>query len=245
MRVLGFLSVVSCFLATACASSPPPVPRTLEEERRMNEDAYRSVYLPQRGDLVVQAKGGWLSVVDGHVLPSDGKRITPATTMEEAVAAAGLAAPRAKHRFVFAVGEEGDVEWAMGGCELKHVVGIQFIALIEPVGVSGPDVDLKGLFGEQFRGLLVKGPDSRLFLRPAVGPPCGSGTAGEIYCVSTGFGGFATMTPETARGLELWEIPGSVMVYPVHHPRCRRARARFAWPGSKVDFTVPVAIWPD
>ena len=85
-----------------------------------------------------------------------------------------------------------------------------------------------------------------MYLRPDVGPPLADGRASEIYCISTGFGGIATMSPATAAaaGLERWEIPGTADVYHgAANGKCRRAVARFAWPGSALDVTIPVAIW--
>jgi hypothetical protein len=180
----------------------------------------------------------------------DGPRPTP--RLAEADAAARAAAPRARHRFVFQVGEDGDVAWPMGGCELQHVMGGGFLALLERDDVEirgyGPKQPVKALFGEQLREITVKGPDDRMFVQPEVGAPGAPGKASELYCLSTGFAGVATVAPTTAAGagLEMWEIPGTAdVLHGAPQGKCRRAVARFAWPGSALDFVAQVAIWPE
>jgi len=243
------------------ASAPAPeVPvalpgaTTIDDERRANEAAYRFVYLPDQPRLArEQRTGEWVAIVAGRVLPAAGERFEPVKTMLEADAAARAVAPEAKHRFVFQVGEEGDVKWDLGGCELQHVVGNPFIAALEkdPTQVKipgfGPGQPIQALYGTEFREITVKGPDDRMFLRPEVGGLTVVGAAGEAFCVSTGFTGFATMSSATAAAarLELWEIPGACQIEGARQSgTCRRARARLRWSGTKLDFIGPVAIWP-
>jgi hypothetical protein len=228
-------------------------PSGLDAERRADEVAYQFVYLPEQRRLAAERRGEWVAIVAGKVLPAKGARVDPAGTMEEAVAAAVAAAPAAKHRFVFQVGEEGDVDWPMGGCELKHVVGTGFLKSLYAderqlkMEGLGPGEEIQALFDGAFRQITVKGQDDRMYLKPEVGAPGAAGAASEIYCISTGFAGCATMTPATAAasGLDLWEIPGAATVFGSGPDavRCRRARARFRWSGSQLDFTLPVAIW--
>jgi hypothetical protein len=226
--------------------------RSVEDERRADEIAYQFLYVPEKKRLENERPGKWVAIVVGRVVPATGARIEPAKSMEDADAAARAVAPDVKHRFVFQVGEDGDVEWPMGGCELQHVVGTGFLkSLYADVsqlrmdkGLSAP---IEAKFGEEFREITVKGPDARIYLKPEVGAPGADGTATEPYCVSTGFGGCATMSPASASaaGLELWEIPGSLTITEstVDGVRCRRARARFRWTGTKLDFALPVAVW--
>lgn len=238
--------------AAAAAPGEPPVARTLGDERRANEEAYRALYVPQRERLVAEHRGKWLAIVDGRVVPSGPGGPAPTQRLAEADAAARAAAPRAKHRFVFPVGEDGDVEWPMGGCELKHVLGVRFLALLERDDVEirgyGPDEPVRALFSGALREITVKGPDSRMYVQPELGPPGGEGKASELYCLSTGFAGVATVAATTAAGahLEMWEVPGTADVLRgVPEGQCRRAVARFAWPGSELDFVAQVAIWPE
>jgi hypothetical protein len=237
----------------AATSAAAPPTQSVDDARRADEIAYQFLYLPEQKRLTTERRGEWVAIVAGRVVPATGARIEPAKTIEAADAAARAVAPDAKHRFVFQIGEEGDVEWPMGGCELRHVVGTDFLKSLY-VDVSqlrmnkGLSAPIEAMFGEAFREITVKGPDDRIYLKPEVGAPGADGTATEAYCVSTGFGGCATMSPATASaaGLDLWEIPGSLKITEstVDGVRCRKGRARFRWTGSKLDFTLPVAIWP-
>lgn len=257
---LTSVPLAALFLAVSCASSgPPPVPpafvsaaapgTSVEAERDANRAAYRFLYLPEQARLAARHRGQWLAVAGGKVVPSNGQAILPAATMEEAVAAAAEAKPDAKHRFVFQVGEEGDVTWPLGGCELPHVLGTHFMALLERddvrMNLSPKAPSVVFVRGDQTTELAVAGEDTRMYVRPEVGPPGAAGAEGAAYCVSTGFGGFATLSSASAAGLELWEIPGTALVDgAAQRGECRRARARFNWPNTALDFTVPVAIWP-
>lgn len=252
--------LATLLLVAACGSSKPagtppafaavePAGPTAESERTQNLGAYRFLYLPEQAKLAATRKGAWLAVAGGKVVPSVGQAIVPAATMEQAVAAANEAKPDAKHRFVFQVGEEGDVDWPLGGCELPHVLGTYFMALLERddvrMNLSPKHPSIVLVRGDQTTELAVAGADTRMYVQPEVGPPGAGGAPGAAYCVSTGFGGFATMSAASAAGLELWEIPGTAHVAGVAQSGdCRRARARFNWPNTPLDFTVPVAIWP-
>jgi hypothetical protein len=241
--------VVACAHADVAAAAPA---RSVGDERRADEEAYRARYLPAQPHLVEHSRGRWLAIAEGRIVPSVGDVVSPAATMEAADAEARRVAPGAVHRFVFQVGEEGDVEGDVGGCELDHEMGVKFIALLERDDVRirgfGPNQPIHALVGSEWRELTVKGPDDRMFLRPEVGAPLADGRATETYCVGTGSTEFVTMSGATASaaGLERWEIPGTARITDaMQRGDCRRARARFRWSGSKLDFTVPVAVWPN
>ncbi len=259
MRLMP-ITFATLFLAAACSSSrPQPVPPefagvaaagpTAESERASNLAAYRFLYVPEQARLAATRRGGWLCVAGGRIVPSNGQAIVPAATMDEAVTAAVAVNPAAKQRFVFQIGEEGDVDWPLGGCELPHVLGTHFMALLErddvAMNLSPTRPSVMWRQGDRLTELAVTGADTRMYVRPEVGAPGAGGGALATYCVSSGFGGFATMNAASAAGLELWEIPGTVHVEGVvQNGDCRRARARFRWPNTPLDFTVPVAIWP-
>jgi len=233
--------------ATSAASAVAE--RTVEEELRADEIAYRFLYLPEQSRLTTDHRGEWVAIVAGRVATATGARIEPVKTLEDADAAARAAAPNATHRFVFQVGEEGDVEWPMGGCELQHVLGNPFLALLKRPDVKmeglGPGERIEFCLGDTLTEITVKGADDRMYLRPEVGAPAAAGAASETYCISTGFNGAATMSPASAAGLELWEIPGVAHVKgEVQSGDCRRARARMRWANTPLDFVVPVAVWP-
>lgn len=255
--------VAAAWISGACAAGPDvraaaPAQDTpaagaelpsIDAERSADDAAYRTLYLPERARLIAEAPGRWLAIVGGRLVPADGTLPAPAPTMEEAVAAASAAAPGARHRFVFKVGGDGDLECDLGGCELPRVLGTQFLALLERrdvmVRFSTKRPSVQFISGDTARELATRSEDGRMFLAPDVGPPGSEARGGRAYCVSTGFGGLATMPQEDAKGLELWEIPGVARVTGVMQSgECRRAWARFRWPNTPLDFVVPVAIWP-
>ncbi len=249
---------VSPAAASAAGSSPThelPFDEALTDaERARDEAALVEQYLPHRDRFAQADRGGWIAVAGGRIFPADeqGTPATPASTMEAAVAAAAAAVPHARHRFVFRVGEEGDGTSDVGGCELPHVLGVEFLAWIER-----PDVEMRAIGpGQKIwyvkdgvrTEITTAGADKRMFLRPEVGPPGAPGRAEALFALSTGYGGgFAVLPSSTAAAasLHLWEIPGTMTMSGVRQSgSCRRARARFRFPGTDLDVTAPVAIWP-
>jgi len=233
----------------ADGAAAPGGPKTADAERAADEGAYRFIYLPDRDRLAAESPGGWIAIAGARVYPASGLRIEPATSMESADAAARAAAPDAKHRYVFQIGEDGDVRWQLGGCELPRVLGTKTFALLErpdvKVRLSPSDPSVQVQIGDTLTELVVKTGDSRMFVKPEVGPPGAQGAATATYCMSTGFAGYATMSAADAVGLERWEIPGVAHVEgALQSGDCRRARARLRWPNTPLDFNVPVAIWP-
>ncbi|MEO6596717.1 MAG: hypothetical protein ABIP94_18375 [Planctomycetota bacterium] len=270
MQFRPFLTVALLQLA-ACGSmqDPPPVveshdstPRPppprfdaakVAAERVDNEAAYAKHILGNRESLLHRYLGNWVAIAGGRVFPVNEQHtvVRPAATMGEAVAAADLEVPRAQHRFVFRIGEEGEFEEFLGGAELPHVLGNGFFLELQLAGVALDDIGPHGhLFAGRDGGrteITVAGPDERMFVRPQVGAPGATGRADARYGLSTGFGGTGVLPPETAAELSLyrWEIPGKVTIEAVTQRGgvCHRARARFRFPGTNLDFTLPVAIW--
>jgi hypothetical protein len=266
MSARGFLAtsvaaaVVGAFAVGAPADEPAPSPPAAHDvsqvpaQRAANEEAYRAHVVPIRETLVHEHLGRWISIARGRVFPQNehGTLVSPAATMEEAEEAARAAAPDARHRFVFRVGEEGDHRQAGGGAELEHVLGVGFLARLER-----PDVAMRGLGPRQpihfvkdgvRTEITVKGPDDRMYVRPEVGPPGAAGRPDALYVISTGYSGYATLSAPTAAraSLHLWEIPGKVTIEGAFGTAdFRRARARFRFPGTDLDFTIPVAVRKD
>jgi hypothetical protein len=239
------------------APAPPPAlaydaART-QAEREANEVGYREHVAGMRNRLLNDHLGAWVVMAKGKAFPVNehGTMVRPAATMGEAVAAATKAAPDAAHRFVFRIGEEGEWQEPLGGAELPHVLGVWFLMQFER-----PDIEMRGYGPNQpihfvkngvRTEITAKGPDHRMFVRPELGPPGGAGRADALYGLSTGFGGYGVMAAETAAAasLHLWEIPGHITVDGVFQKgTCRRARARFVFKGTDLDFLLPVAIWP-
>ena len=243
----------------APAVVPTPVPRAdvaltvVAAERAANEAGFKEHILGWRQYLLEKHLGQWVAIAGGRAFPVNEQHtaVRPAATMEEADAAARAEVPGAKHRFVFRIGEEGDFEQELGGAELPHVFGNMFFAALER-----PDVEMRGIGPRQpiyFRKgdvrteITAKGPDIRMFVRPEVGAPGAAGRAGALYVLSTGFGGYGVMPAAAAdaASLELWEIPGKITIDgEFQKGECRRARARVRFPGTELDFVLPVAIWP-
>jgi hypothetical protein len=253
LLVVALVPVVACSgkkLVRADQNVPLPVSqRSVEEDRAADEGAYQFLYVPSQKALLSAHKGEWLAIAGGRVIPSNGPEPSTVRTMEEADALSRKAVPDARHRFLFQVGEEGDVTWQLGGCELPNVVGNQLLALLEAGGVEmkniGPGERMHVRINGQPTELTVTTPDeARMYLRPQVGAPGAAGVAKDNFCVATGFAGTATMSAATAAGLEMWEIPGTCRISgALQSGDCRRARARMTWPNTALDFVVPVAIW--
>lgn len=257
-----FLLVLALVPAVSCSSKGAKAParqdqqqplavaqKNVEDERAADEGAYRFLYLPAQKALLGTRKGDWLAIAGGQVIPANATDPAPVKSMAEADALARKAVPGAQHRFIFQVGEEGDVTWQLGGCELQHVFGNQALALLEGKGVDmkniGPGERMHVRINGVATELTVTTPDeNRMYLRPQVGAPGETGVAKENFCVATGFAGTVTMSAATASGLEMWEIPGTVHVSgALQSGDCRRARARLTWPNTQLDFVVPVAVW--
>jgi|GEM_PF-5540848 len=223
-------------------------------ERAANEAAYREHILGMRNRLLHENLGQWVAIAGGRAYPVNESRtvVRPALTMEEAVAAAEAEVPEARHRFVFRIGEEGDLEELLGGAEIPHILGNWFMMHMDRPDVElrglGPDMPIHFVKGGVRTEITAKGPDSRMYLRPELGPPGGAGHAEALYVLSTGFGGYATIAAATAAAasLHLWELPGSVTISGAFQKgRCHRARAQFRFAGTDLVFVLPVAIWPD
>lgn len=262
------LTWLGAFVAAAPADDAPAKPPAnmpydaakTAAERALNEAGYREHIW--RSYLLHRHLGEWVAIAGGKAYPvnATGTAVRPAATMEEADAAARAAVPDAHHRFVFRIGEEGNLDESMGGAEIPHVLGNVFIADLER-----PDVEMKGLgpnqkiyyavpdvpaVGQKAQRVEItaKGPDHRMFMKPEVGPPGTAGKAENLYVLSTGYAGCMTMSAESAAAasLHLWEVPGNVTVEgALQKGVCRRARARVQFPGTDIDYLLPVAVWPE
>jgi hypothetical protein len=134
MRLL--LASLTLFAATGCgpdarpAAPAEPGAESVQDSgttrliaRAADVATYQHDFLPRRTEFATADKSAWVAIAEGHVLP--------AASLEAADAAARKAAPEARHRFIFQMGEEGDVEMDIGGCELPEILGTHFLALLE------------------------------------------------------------------------------------------------------------------
>ena len=224
-------------------------------ERLLNEKAYTTEYVPIQERIKSKLKEKWIVIVDGKLLfvGEDGLPLA-SNSIEAADAAALKAAPNARHRFIFKVGDEGNQECPLGGCEKRLVMGNTFAAEVSPGGVlfGGPD-------GLQFNrvagsdkwvsvGVKLAG-DDRSYLRPAMLAPGGTTELEGTFCMSTGFGGKAVMPSDFAAQLrlELWEIPGEATLKGEgdNGGACRRAYARIKIKQVNDTWLMPVYVWKD
>lgn len=222
-------------------------------ERAANLAAYETHVMGMRHFMLHEHLGHWVVIAGAKAFPVNehGTAVAPAPTMEAAVAAARTAVPKARHRFVFRIGEEGDLTQSLGGVELPHVFGVWFMAALEPhveMLVFGGGRPITYRKGDVRKAITVKGPDSRTYVRPEVGAPGSKGRAEALYCLSTGFAGYTTVPHKTAvaASLHLWEIPGHITVSGVFQKgECRRARMRIKFPETDIDLLLPVAVWSE
>jgi hypothetical protein len=258
--VLPAFLLVGALLATpatrwSAADEPPGAPKPAFDakrtaaERAANEETYREL-MSWRERLLHEHLGRWVVIAGGKALPVNehGTMVAPTPSLDVALAAAASAFPAAQHRFVFRLGEDGDVSTSLGGTEHAHVFGTAFLALLDGEFSIHPNgrVELTRP-GAGPVTISAKGPDGRPYVKPEIGPPGGAGGVGPLFVLATGSTGFATVPADTAEraGLHLWEIPGVNHVEGVMQSGdCRRARMRVRLPAASLDALIPVAIWP-
>src|SRR5437763_1586488 len=119
---------------------PPAVASDADKmavERAADEAGYRE-HCGWRSRLREEFLGCWVAIAGGKAFPvnATGTAVRPAATMDEAVSAAKAAFPNARHRFVFRVGEEGDLDEFVGGSNIPHVVGNAFQARLQGLGAG-------------------------------------------------------------------------------------------------------------
>ncbi len=228
-------------------AAPPAAPRDpVDLQREQNERAFEGDYLRQKERLFPDHAGQWLAIVAGRVLPLDPRgRLAPTTDFAACLAAAEAADPAALHRFVFRIGEEGDVVYAdsyptprtMVGAALKQRFGIS--STFDP---AGPTIQWARA-GKSHRFSVER---EQLELR--LSDPSGRAVVGTRVADSSSFGGFLALE-STFAGLldaEKFEIPGRVLLRTGRGlEEARRARVRISVPEIELDELVPTAVWGD
>ena len=221
-------------------------------ERVENEKAYATAYRPNQARFKEKLKDKWVVIAGGKLLAGADAEPLAFSTIEEADAAAIKSAPNARQRFIFKVGDEGDQDCPLGGCEKRFVVGNTFFAEVAPRGVVfGNGLKFKGVGGSDkwlTVGVEVPG-DERSFIRPALKAPLGATELEGTFCASTGFGGKAVMPADFAAKLqlELWEIPGDAIITGEgdNGGVCRRAYAKIKIQQADETWMMPVYVWKD
>jgi len=235
---------------TPAPAAPPqetPAPEAVDPvdaERARNEAAFEDDYLRQKERLFSTHAGLWLAIVDGRLLPADARgRPAPAATLDECVAAADAANAAAHHRFLFRIGEEGDVVYldprapnhSVVGMGLKLALGIT--ASFDPA--SGAVTWTRA--GKSRRFALDRG-EFELRLTD----PTGRQLAAARVSDSAGYAGYLLVDASLGDLLdaERFEIPGRALLRAGDQIReLRRAHLRVQLPELDLDERVPAAIW--
>lgn len=231
--------------------SPQLEVRGLDAERAANQRVFQEVYQREREALFARHAGAWVAIAGGELLPRDAKgRVAPAAKLEDVLRAAEVAAPGARQRFVFRIGEEGDVryrptinghaEW-IGRSFFPHVAGVVWVT---PDGVYSASSGTEPEQGIRLGGgeLDELGPRATLAVSSDPDVP-----ARELsFVVSTGFEGYATFGRENgeALGLSRYEIPGALHLDGMKSA-LRRARAHFQLDDELLDAWLPVGVRVD
>ncbi len=226
------------------AEEPPAPPSPIELERSRNEAAYDRDYLRVKERLFDAHVGHWLAIVDGHLLPADARgRPAPAPQLADVLAAADAVNRDALHRFVFRIGEEGDVAYPDPGGAPQPLVGMALklqhgiAATFDP---AAPAV-LWTRAGKSRRFSVVRDQIELL-----LADPTGRQSLAARVADSPGFGGFLALDPAPADLLdaERFEVPGRVVLTRTDSVReLRRTRLRVQVPELELDALVPAAVW--
>lgn len=227
---------------------PPATP--VEAERAANLEAYETVYLDIKDALVESSAGKWIAIVDGHLLPMNTMGgVEPADSLEQVAALADEAAPDAQHRFIFRIGEDGDVAHHFTMSTRPNIIGRQFLRHLGPrcwvaagAGTYIGPRDAKDASDPRVTKVGGTSADGE-YVTAHLGTPDDEGdTVDASFHVATGFSGYTIIDVGTAEALELalWEVPGAVRVE--IQGDLRRARAWFRVDGAPIDRALPVAV---
>lgn len=234
--------------ATDTPAAPPAAERVsadpLAAERARNEAAFERDYLRQKERLFDAHVGHWVAIVDGRLLPADARgRLAPAPLLADALAAADAANREALHRFVFRIGEEGDVVYPDPLGTPQALVGVGFklnLGITSTFDPAAPAV-LWTRAGKSRRFSVER---DQIELRLA--DPTGRQLLAARVADSSGYGGFVLLdaAPADLLDAERFEVPGRVVLERGDTLReLRRSRLRVQIPELEVDELVPAAIW--
>jgi hypothetical protein len=215
-----------------------------DAERARNETAFEDDYLRQKERLFPAHAGHWLAIVDGRLLPADARgRPAPAATLDECLAAADAANVAALHRFLFRIGEEGDVVYLDPRAPNQSVVGMGFKLALGIAATFDPASSAVTWTraGKSRRFALDHG---EFELR--LSDPTGRQLAAARVSDSAGYAGFLLIDAALGDLLdaERFEIPGRALLRAGDQIReLRRAHLRVELPELDLDERVPAAVW--
>jgi hypothetical protein len=216
-----------------------------DEQRAHDEITYENEYLRVKERLVPDQLGKWLAIVNGRIVPSDSHgRPEPAATMESCLAFADTVDEKALHRFIFRVGEEGDVLYADPAHSARSVVGSALKSLL---AVSATFDVRTGEMSWIREGKMHRFKLDHERFPILLSDPVGRQSMQTQVADSSGFGGFLALEASTAVVLDgpRYEIPGRVLLKTGDgFQELRRTRVRVKIPDLDVDVVVPAAAWP-
>jgi hypothetical protein len=229
----------------ADAAAAEKVRDETDEARARNEIAYENEYLRMKERLVPDQLGKWLAIVNGKIVPSDSHgKPEGAATMENCIDFADTVDPKALHRFVFRIGEEGDVLYADPAHSARSVVGS---ALKSVLAVSSTyDVRTSEVTWTR-AGRTHRFKLERERFPILLSDPVGRQSMETLVADSSGFGGFFALEAVSAIVLDgpRFEIPGRVLLKTGDgFQELRRTRVRVHISDLDVDVVVPAAAWP-
>lgn len=228
----------------AAAPADDPVDDPVDEERARNETAFEREYLRSKERLFAEHAGEWIAIAVGRLLPVDERgRLAPAPSFDECVRAVDAQAVEALHRFVFRIGEEGDVLYSDSSATPRSIVGG---TLRSSLGVS-PTFDagrseVRWTREGRTHAFPLAADRFVLLLADAAGVHALDARVAE----SATFGGFLVLEAPFADLLRapLFEIPGRAFLdTPSGMHELRRTRLRVRVPELEVDALVPIAAW--
>jgi len=236
---------------TTKPAKPKPAPGTVAAERAANLACYKTYYVWQKESLFLDHAGEWVVIAGGKIWPRHPKHnsVEPAKTMQLALAAVDPKLANAKHRYVFRVGEDGDLAYSLGGAQPRHVIGNGFMRYLDDIQWSAS----AGLLIWNYKGkrkvFKQKGPHKVPFASLDLrAPGAGQGVKpiSRRFVFSTGFSGITVMPPDTAKKLDLarFEIPGTIQITGLMQSGpCYRARVQVAVPDLGLAKSLTVAVW--
>lgn len=247
----------------------------VQAERDRNQKTYERDYLPRQKQLQKKHRGKWLAIVSGKLVPAerDGTP-APAAKLDALDAELRKAFPRARHRFVIRIGDEGKQRWGLGMSNRRFTFGRLFLRPIADNYMVSYGGNAKiYIVKDKKRSALPQsapGSDLTVEIREAVAAVAALSTKqadgaaierierrkrapARVAPVTQGLlftnlcEGTVLLGAEKLASLEpaLWELPGSIRVDGLSRfGKLRRVWLRFRIPGTPHDFIQHAALWP-
>lgn len=218
-------------------------------ERLRNERAYEREYSKLEQSWKAKHRGKWLAVVSGKLLPrdEDGKP-TPIDSAAALDAMTRARFPKARHRFMIRIGDEGKRTWNLGMTRRRFTIGRTFLKGVADSFIHAAAGGFWIVGGE--KRIDVRSGDPKFDIMPTIlsaegeknRPQRSQGMLFTNLCEGTALVG-VEITKDFE--VELWELPGKVHVKGLTRlGALRRVWLRFRFGGTEYDFVQHVALWP-